>query len=191
MEFPVNIKQSCKELDIIDLFNGKCQLCDSKDVITRSSYDRFIQEMGTPSEKITVLLKMRTFECKACNKQFSLEDLKYPNKMEYSKDILEYALTRYNYHNASGNEIARDLRILHQVDIPEDTVYSWLRLFSPDFIKSRLDKDPTDIPQNIDVLSIDGSYATIANDTIGKKKDVESLSVTKLENEQYLLMWWE
>jgi len=111
--------------------------------------------------------------------------------MEFSKNILEYTLTRYNYHNASGNDIARDLKILHQVDVPKDTVYSWLKEFSPEFIKSRLNKDPTEISQNIDVLSIDGTYTTIANDTIGKKKDVESLSVTKLENRQYLLMWWE
>lgn len=191
MDFPINRNQTTKELDIIDLFNGKCQFCDSKDVFTRSSYERTIQEMGTPSEKITVFLKMRTFECKACNKQFTLENPKYPNKMEYSKDILEYSLTRYNYHNASGNDISRDLKILHQVDVPNNTVYSWLKEHSPNFIKSRLDKDPSDIPQNIDVLSVDGSYTTIANDIIGKKKDVESLSVTKLKNGQYLLMWWE
>ena len=191
MKFPINVNKISKELDAIDLFEGNCQFCDSRDVITRSSYVRTIQEIGTPSEKVTVFLTMRTFECKLCNKQFKLEHPKYPSKMEFSKNILEYALTKYNYHNASGNDIARDLKILHQVNVPNDTVYSWLKEYSPDFIKSRLDKDPTDIPQNIDVLSIDGSYTTIANDIIGKKKDVESLSVTKLKKGQYLLMWWE
>jgi len=61
MEFPINVNQISKELDIIDLFDDNCQFCDSRDVITRSSYVRTIQEIGTPSEKVTVFLTMRTF----------------------------------------------------------------------------------------------------------------------------------
>ncbi len=191
MDFHLNIKRISKELENIDLMDAKCNFCGSKAIFTRSSYVRTIQEMGTPSEQVIVLLTVRTIECKVCGKQFCPEHPKYPTKMEYSKDILDYALTRFNYHNSSGNDIARDLKLLHQVNITEATIYSWLKKFSPEFIKSRLDENPEDIPQNIDVLSIDGSYVTIANDIIGKKKDVESFSVTKLKNGQFLLMWWE
>ena len=70
-------------------------------------------------------------------------------------------------------------------------MYKWLKAHTPEFVKARLASNEDDLPPNIKSLSIDGSYTSLAKDVIGKKKDVESLSVTKLENGQYLLMWWE
>ena len=83
------------------------------------------------------------------------------------------------------------MQFLHQVDIPEATVYSWLKLYSPEFIKARLNTSSTDLPPNIQAITVDGSYVSTGKDIIGKKKDVESLSVTKLEDGRSLLMWWE
>lgn len=191
MDFSTPVKRTDKEIDINEIFDGYCPFCNSKEIKKRSSYIREIQEIGSPLEKIIIFLTTRTYKCKSCKGQFSPEHPLYPPGYSFSKSVIEYVLTRYNYRNCSGNEIANDLNMLHNVTISEQTVYSWLKEHTPEFIKARLDSDETNLPPNIKALSIDGSYTSIAKDIIGKKKDVESLSVTKLENGQYLLMWWE
>ncbi len=136
-------------------------------------------------------IKLATFECEICGFNFSPEHPFYPPKFEYSQAVIEYALIRYHYQSVSGNQIAKDLQLLHQVDVPEATVYSWLKIYSPEFIKARLGTSSIDLPQNIQAITVDGSYVSTGKDIIGKKKDVESLSVTKLEDGRFLLMWWE
>jgi len=191
MDFSIETIRTEKEVDFSEIFNGYCPFCESKEVKKRSSHNRNVQELGTPFEKVVVFLTIRTYECQACKKQFTPEHLLYPPKYEVSKAVLKYALTRYNYNNSSGNEIARDLALLHNVAVSEQAVYKWLRELSPDFVKERLKKNNNDLPQNIQAISVDGSITNIAKDIIGKKKDVESLSVTKLDDGRYLLMWWE
>ncbi len=191
MDFSVETKKTDKEIDINEIFDGYCPFCYSKQVNKRSSRVREIQELGSPLEKVVVYLTVRTYECQSCTRQFSPEHPFYPPNYDVSKSVLKYALTRYNYKNASGNEITHDLSLLHNVDVSEQAVYKWLKELSPDFIKERMNRDITDKPDHIISISVDGSYVDVAKDTIGKKKNVESLSVTKLENGQYLLIWWE
>jgi len=191
MDFNKQIRTTEKDIDINEIFDGICPFCNSTNIKRRSSKIRKLQELGSPLEKIIIFLTVRTYECTSCTRQFTPEHPFYPPKYKVSQAIIEYALARYNYNNNSGNEIAKDLRNLHQVDVSEATVYFWLKEHSPEFIKTKLARDENNLPQNIKAISIDGSYTSIANDIIGKKKDVESLSVTKLENGQYLLMWWE
>jgi len=62
---------------------------------------------------------------------------------------------------------------------------------SPDIINYWLSKDKSDLPQNIQAISVDNTYTNISKDIIGEKKGVESLSVTKLDDSRFLLMWWE
>ena len=191
MDFSVDTIRTEKEVDFSEIFKGYCPFCNSKEVKKRSSHNRNVQELGTPFEKIVVFLTIRTYECQACKKQFSPEHPLYPPNYEVSKAVLKYALTRYNYNNSSGNEIARHLELLHNVKVSEQTVYKWLKDLSPDLVKERLNKDKDDLPQNIQAISVDGTYTNIAKDIIGKKKGVESLSVTKLDDGRFLLMWWE
>lgn len=191
MNFGKPVRITEREIDINDVFDDLCPFCNSKEIKKRSSYVRRIQDLGSPLEKILIFLTVRTYDCIDCKGQFTPEHPFYPPKYEFSQAIIEYALARYNYNNNSGNEIANDLRSIHQVDVSEVAVYSWLKKHSPEYIKSKLDADENNVPQNIKAISVDGSYTSLARDIIGKKKDVESLSVTKLENGQYLLMWWE
>ena len=191
MDFTTDAKWTIKEIDINEIFDKKCPFCKSTDIKQRSSRIRKVQDLGSPLEKVTINLTVRTYDCLACERQFSPEHPLFPPDYEVSKSILEYALTRYNYHNVSGNAIARDLKILHHVDVSEQTVYSWMKKHSPEFIKSKLDDNINNRPQNVKAISIDGTYTNLMKDIVGKKKHVESLSVTALENGQFLLMWWE
>ncbi len=191
MEFKREKRKTIKTIELSDYYDGICPFCDSKNTIIRSSRVRKLQELGTTVEKVIVHLTSATIHCKDCGAEFSPDHLDFPAKYEFSMNVLEYALTRYHYHNVSGNDIARDLGLLNSVKVPEATVYSWLKRLSPDFIKDRLAKKPEDVPSNIKALTVDGSYVNIGKELIGKKKDVESFSVTKLEDGRYLLMWWE
>ncbi len=191
MKFEREIETIYKNISTQEDFDGKCPFCGSKGVRIRSSRIREIQDLGTSSKKIIIQLDSQTMECNSCKVVFSLNHHAYPPKYQYSKDVIEYALTRFNYHNVSGNDIARDLAFLHNVQVPEVTVYSWLKEHSPEFIKANLAVDPENLPPDIKSLTIDGTYVNMGKELIGKKKDVDSFSVTKLEDGRYLLMWWE
>ena len=80
---------------------------------------------------------------------------------------------------------------MHDVSVSEATVYSWLKRHSPEFLKSKLDKERDGLPGTIKAITVDGTFVTTGKDIIGKKKHVDSLSVTKLASGEYLLMWWE
>ena len=191
MEFKRLIRTTIRTVELNDYFEGKCPLCYSNDLFIRSSRIRILPDLGSPVEKVIIHLTVATIGCKSCEVEFSPEHPDYPPKYEYSQTIIEYALTRYHYHNTSGNVIARDLATLHQVQIPEETIYSWLKRLSPEFLKTKLAERPENIPSNIKSITVDGCYVNLGKAIIGKKKHVESFSVTRLEDGRYLLMWWE
>lgn len=190
MDFGLPIRTTYRDYDIRTYFDGKCISCGSTHVVIRSSYVREVPDMGSTVEKIIARLKVCLMWCQDCGTQFTPEHPLFPPKLEHSRAVVEHALTRYHYHNASGNEIARDLGILHQVPVPPDTVYSWLRVYSPSFLKARIDAHPEDL-SDIKTVTVDGSYVHVGTAAIGKKKPVESYSETKLADGRYLLMWWE
>ncbi|MHA1168475.1 MAG: hypothetical protein ACTSRU_11680 [Candidatus Hodarchaeales archaeon] len=191
MKFDKPVKRVFKDISHEDFFDGKCPFCGSTDLVTRTSRVRELADLGSTVEKVIVRLVVTTFRCKECSKTFTPEHPLYPPKFEYSHAIIEYSLTRYHYHNVSGNIIARDLALLHNISVSEATVYSWLKQHSPEFLKSKLDRDQTDIPGTIKAITVDGTFVATGKDIIGKKKHVDSLSVTKLASGEYLLMWWE
>ena len=182
-----------KRLTILpqEYFDGKCPFCQSMNLIVRSSRVRSIPDLGSTIEKVIVDLTVSYYECKQCERSFTPEHPFYPPNYQYSLAIIQHALVRYHYQNASGKQIAEELRILHNVEVQEANVYVWLKEISPEFVKSRLAKNPQDIPATIKTITVDGSYIDLSRDIIGKKKAVESLSVTKLADRRYLLMWWE
>ena len=190
MNFRLPTRTIYRDYSLDTYFDGKCRSCGSARVITRSSYVREVPDIGSTVEKVIVRLKVCLVLCQDCGAQFTPEHPLFPPKLEYSLAVVEYALTRYHYHNASGNAIARDLSILHQVSVPEDTVYSWLKEHSPSFLKARIDAHPQDLSR-IKTVTVDGSYVHVGTAAIGKKKRAESYSATKLADGRYLLMWWE
>jgi len=191
MKFTNKIREKRIEIAVTDYFDGKCPFCQSTQTIIRSSYIKQIPDLGNSIEKVIIDLTVAYYKCKACVRNFTPEHPMYPPNYQYSLTIIQHALLRYHYHNASGRKITEELRLLHNVDVKEATIYAWLKGKSPEFIKSRLTKDSDDLPSNIKAITVDGTYVDVGRDIIGKKKLVESLSVTKLEDGRYLLMWWE
>ena len=191
MDFKVPKQVVQKNIQLNSYFDGKCVFCKSKNVIIRSSYHRTIPEMGNQVEKVIARVKMATIYCQDCHATFVPHHPLYPPKMEYAYTILNYVLTRFHFNNDSGEIIARDLSRLHQVDVPVATIYSWLKKYSPEFLKNQIDTSSPEDWSHIKTVTVDGTYVNTGSAVIGKKKDVESFSVTKLENGGYLLMWWE
>jgi len=138
MKFDKPIRHVFKDIDHKEFFTGKCPFCSSTDLVVRSSRVCELPDLGSTVKKVTVRLRVTTLRCKECNKTFTPEHPLYPPKFEYSHYIIEYFLTHYHYHNVSGNVIARDLTLLHNVSVSEATVYSWLKQHSPDFLKASL-----------------------------------------------------
>ena len=192
MKFDSTIRTTIHIIPLQDYYSMKCPFCDFPNTIIRSSHTRKISDLGSPFEKITVQLKVAYIKCPSCEVKFTPEHPSYPPKLEYSRAIIDYALMRYHYENSSGNIISRSLNQVHNVNVPEATVYSWLKEYSPQFLKARIDSSvkSKDL-SHIKTITVDGTYVSVGKDVIGKKKDVESLSVTKLEDGRFLLMWWE
>jgi len=190
MDFSLKIRSTIRDIPLETYFDGKCPFCGNLHVIIRSSYIRKLPELGNPLEQINIQLKVCLIYCKNCQATFTPEHPFYPPKLEYSRTIVDYALQRYHYNNDSGERISEDLLKLHQVIVPPATIYSWLKEYSPEFLKAKIDQYPQDL-SHIKTITVDGTYVHTGTATIGKKKDVESLSVTKLNDGRYLLMWWE
>lgn len=191
MKFDDPITTVYENHGIESYFGGKCPLCGSFELSKRSSRERRVPDLGSPTKKVIAVLQIVTFSCQSCKMEFSPEHSLFPPKYEYSKAIITYALSRSHYHNASGNEITRDLLMLHQIEISPKTIYTWIDKLGPEFTKEKIDANPTVLPAHIKSITIDGTFVTMGKQLIGKKKDVESLSVTKLADDRYLLMWWE
>ena len=193
MDFTSDVQITFKDINPLDELKQKhiCPFCNSTELITRSSRIRIVQDMGTTMEKNIARIKEPRVRCQSCKSEFVIHHPFFPPKYEYSKAVVEYALTHYYYMNTSGKDISKALKALHQVDVSKDTIYTWLQRLSPDFLKVKLDTSPCKDLSKIKTISIDGSYISTGKAIIGKKKLVDSLSVTKLANGDYLLMWWE
>jgi transposase len=191
MKFDYPVETNYKIISLEDYFDEQCVFCDSMAIFRRSSRVREIPDLGSMKEKVIVKLTVVRIECKKCKSAFTPEHPRYPPKYEYSRAIIEYALARSFYHNASVNEIVRDLKLLHQVEIPKKTVYGWMTKLGPTFTKTRLEEQPDFLPEHIKSITVDGTFVNHGKKVIGKKKAVKSLSVTKLVDGRYLLTWWE
>lgn len=189
MHFPSKVRVTSFDISLEEYFEGACPYCHSTHLTIRSSRLRTVPDLGTPLEKRIARIKMATFRCNDCGKKFSPKHPDYPQKFEYSLAIITYALDCYYKHNSSGTEIAQNLLTLHQVEVPVDTINSWIKLLSADYFKARKQKPPKADPQEIKTLSVDGTFVSTGKDIIGKKKPVDLLSVTKRKNGTYALTW--
>ena len=187
MNFEKVVRTIYSDIPVEDYFNGACPKCSSKLIRIRSSYKRVVPDLGAPREKRFIRIKINYFECETCKHSFSPKHPDYPSKLEYASSIILYALERYYRDNISGKKIAHVLKNSHEVDVPVDTVNSWIKRHSKEYLKS-IEREKTLVnPESIKTVTIDGTYTSAGRDVIGKKKPVVSLSVTKAKNGTYLL----
>ena len=189
MKFPSAVRITYLDVAISDYFEGACPSCHSTNLKIRSSRTRTVPELGSPIEKRIARIKVATFHCKSCGSQFTPEHPDYPPKFEYSLAILQYALDCYYQYNLSGTTIARVLHDLHQVEVPVDTVNSWIKLLSAEYFKAKPAKTPPPDSDPPKTITVDGTFTSVGKDVIGKKKHVDLLSVTRTKSGTYLLTW--
>lgn len=186
MNFEKVVKTTYLDIPVEEYFNGLCTKCGSKLLKIRSSYKRVIPDLGAPREKRFVRIKINYFECEKCGHLFSPKHPDFPSKLEYTPSIILYVLERYYRDNISGKKIACVLKNSHNVEVPVDTVNSWIKIYSKEYLKSIEREKTVENPESIKTVTIDGTYTSAGRDVIGKKKPVVSLSVTKAKNGTYL-----
>ena len=187
MNFKTAVKAFYRDIPVEEYFDGACPECRSLVLKIRSSYKRLLPDLGAPREKHFLRIKINYFECETCGHSFSPKHLDYPSKLEYAPSIIHYALERYFRDNISGKKIAHVLKNSHEVEVPVDTVNSWIKRYSTDYLKSVNREKTLEHPESIKTVTIDGTYTSTGRDVIGKKKPVVSLSLTKQKNGTYLL----
>jgi len=187
MNFKTVVKTTYSDIPVEEYFDGKCPECGSRSIKIRSSYKRLIPDLGAPRKKCYVQIKINYFKCETCGNSFSPKHPDYPSKLEYTPSIIHYALERYYRDNISGKKIADILKNSHEVEVPLDTVNSWIKRYSTEYLKSINREKKLDHPELIKTATIDGTFTSTGRDVIGKKKPVVSLSLTKQKNGTYLL----
>jgi hypothetical protein len=187
MNFTTVVSASYRDIDVEEYFDGACPECQSLALRIRSSYVRELPDMGAPREQRFLRIKIHYYECNTCGHSFSPKHPEYPPKLEYSPSIILYALERYHRDNISAKMIADILKDSHQVDVPKDTVNSWIKIHSKAYLKTTKQKKSLHHPESIKTVTLDGTFTSTGRDVIGKKKPVVSLSLTKQKNGTYLL----
>jgi hypothetical protein len=187
MNFKMVVDTSYRDIPVEEYFDGACPKCHSIALKIRSSYKRVLPDLGAPREKRFLRIKINYFECEGCGHKFSPKHPDYPSKLEYSPSIILYALERYHRDNISGKKIADILKNSHEVDVPMDTVNTWIKLHSNAYLKAKNRKKIIPHPESIKTVTLDGTFTSTGRDVIGKKKPVVSLSLTKQRNGTYLL----
>ena len=83
--------------------------------------------------------------------------------------------------------------MLHNVDVPVDTIYTWIKRLSDTYAKTLLLKEDEPLASNaetsaeqepkkedtVKTIAVDGTFVTTGVDVIGKKKPVVLLSLTR------------
>jgi len=191
--FDIHVRVVRQDVPVSAHFNGQCLQCKSMDTKIRSSYTREVTDLGTPIEQRIARVTMATIECNACGCTFTPVPREYPLKYEYSLAVITWAMARYYHENASANTIQKGLKMLHNVDVPVDTIYTWIKRLSDDYAKTMLPKGDTPLTSNteppakqeprqedtVKTIAVDGTFVTTGVDVIGKKKPVVLLSLTR------------
>jgi DNA polymerase III gamma/tau subunit len=122
---------------------------------------------------------------------FTPEHPYYPPYLHYSVDVVQYALDQAHHWTRSAENIADQLLTDHNVEVDPKTIQDWINTYSEQFFQTYFLKNPKTAVQDFRAITLDGTHFTSGKDLIGKKKVADSLSVTKLADEVYLVTWWE
>ncbi|TFG24076.1 MAG: hypothetical protein EU532_12895, partial [Promethearchaeota archaeon] len=164
MNFKTVVNTSYRDIPVEEYFDGSCPKCGSLALGIRSSYKRTLLDLGAPQERRFVRLKVNYFECGTCDHPFSPKHPEFPSKLEYSPSIIHYVLERYHRDNISGNKIADVLKKSHEVDVPVDTVYSWIKIHSAEYLKAMEQEKIIDHPESIKTVTLDGTFTSAGSD---------------------------
>jgi len=83
--------------------------------------------------------------------------------------------------------------MLHNVDVPVDTIYTWIKRLSEDYAKTMesrpetpehspaltTESSPPEDQEEIKTIAVDGTHVTTGVDVVGNKEPVVFLSLTR------------
>ena len=122
-----------------DYYRGICPFCGGKNYKIIDTWNRDIQESGTPNRKIIVNLEVKRILClnPECNIEFTPGHPMYPKNHRFSRDIIEQCLNLAHKFNKSAVEIALELKLNNSVEVHPKTVQSWINNYSEDYFNKR------------------------------------------------------
>ncbi|MBA7523935.1 hypothetical protein ES705_16072 [subsurface metagenome] len=191
MDFSRCVKKEIVKISAHQYAPKACPSCGSGEIVIRTSHKRTISELGNINTELFMELHVATFECENCGNKYTPQHPDYPKGYEYSRSIIQTALSLHFQDNVSGNRIAAQLAKYFNVQIPPKTIYSWINALTEDFMKSEFKVEPEKALEAYKALTIDGTGFSLGNKLLGKKKDVQLSSTVKLSDGIYLLTWWE
>ena len=191
MDFSKCVKNEIVKISAKEYAPKTCPFCGSNKIIIRTSHKRSIPELGNIDTRRVVELHVATFKCEDCGCKYTPQHPDYPKKYEYSRRIIQTALSLHFQDNLSGNKIAAQFANYFNVQIPPKTIYSWINDLTEEFMKSEFKNEPIKALEAYKSLTIDGTGFSLGTDVIGKKNDVQSSSAVKLSDGIFLLTWWE
>ncbi|MBA7559342.1 hypothetical protein ES708_00956 [subsurface metagenome] len=191
MDFSRRVKKEIVKVSADQYVPKACPSCGSSEITIRTSHKRIISELGNIDTELFIELHVATFECKNCGAKYTPEHMDYPKGYEYSRRIIQTALSMHFQDNVSGNKIAAQLAKYFSVQIPPKTIYSWVNALTEEFMKSEFKTEPEKALEAYKALTIDGTGFSLGNKLLGKKKNVPLASAVKLSNGIYLLTWSE
>jgi predicted RNA-binding Zn-ribbon protein involved in translation (DUF1610 family) len=191
MDFSKSVRKEIRKISADQYAPNACPFCGSEEIAIRTSYKRTIPELGNLDTELIVELQVATYKCKKCGVSYTPEHLDYPKGHEYSRRIIQTALSLHFKKNVSGNMVSAQLSEYYRVQIPPKTIYSWINAFAEEFLKSEFKNEPERALEAYKSLAIDGTEFSLGNTPVGKKKDAQLSSAVKLSKGIYLLTWWE
>jgi hypothetical protein len=193
MDFQRKTSTTVLKVCFSDYYSGECLFCGGKLYKIVDSWLKKVAQLGGPAWKVNVEIEMKTILClnPECEMKFTPEHPNYPKGFHYSLDVIEKALNQAHHFTRSAQDIAFLLKEDHNVEVSSKAVQGWINAFSEEFFQAYFSKHPDTAVDDFRAITIDGTWFSQGKALIGKKKAVQSLSVTKLQGGHYLLTWWE
>ena len=193
MDFSNHSETIEKHVRFQDYFRNGCPFCGSKNYKVVDSWTRKIQDLGEPDRKVIAIVEMKTLLClnPECNAKYTPENVHYPKSHQYSRAIIKQSLNFAHKFSFSADKIALSLHMNNSVQVNPKTIQSWVNHYSEDYFQAIFAENPEKSLQDLKAITIDGTWFTTGKNVLGKKKNVQFSSVTKLADGTYLLTWWK
>ncbi len=155
------IELEIREHSDADFFPEKCPNCRVSNLKRLTYKFREIQDLGTPLICRRIHYERVYFQCKNCEKIFTIEHPLIPINARYMPGVIKYAVVRVLEKKDSIRRVTQDLNELHLVKVSETTVQRWVNEHG------KKKKVPTDLsdedpPDNFSgFLSLDGTFKSV------------------------------
>jgi hypothetical protein len=172
-----------------------CPNCQSNMITRYSYYYRDLQELGSPIVARRVRYEAIAWYCKACQTTFALHNPLIPSRSPFMPEIMEYARYRILTKGDSAGRVVEDLHNLHQVEISDDTLLSWINPKqdpTKDALNATIEPEDFPTPEFSGVLGVDGTFKSVKakkNEPLVDETGPHLLHLTHLPDGRLVAYW--